>query len=76
MRSWQGPLCGGCFERIGRIRILKRKGLEEASCECYEVIREHFERLGFTADEAGAGPTAPPPPATIRGAKATTEKER
>lgn len=31
--------------RYGRIRVLKRKGLENASCECYDVIRAHFERL-------------------------------
>jgi CRP-like cAMP-binding protein len=31
----------------GRIRVLKRRKLEEASCECYEVIRAHFERLGL-----------------------------
>jgi len=33
--------------RYGRIRVLKRKQLERASCECYEVIRAHFERLGL-----------------------------
>lgn len=33
--------------RYGRIRVLKRKKLEDASCECYEVVREHFERLGL-----------------------------
>jgi CRP-like cAMP-binding protein len=33
--------------KYGRIRVLKRKGLEDASCECYEVIRTHFERLGL-----------------------------
>jgi CRP-like cAMP-binding protein len=31
----------------GRIRILKRKRLEAASCECYSVIRDHFARLGL-----------------------------
>jgi CRP-like cAMP-binding protein len=31
----------------GRIRILKRKRLEAASCECYGVIRGHFTRLGL-----------------------------
>jgi CRP-like cAMP-binding protein len=31
----------------GRIRILKRKRLEAASCECYGVIRAHFARLGL-----------------------------
>jgi hypothetical protein len=28
-----------------KIVIVNRKGLEEASCECYEMVREHFERL-------------------------------
>ncbi len=33
--------------RYGRIRVLKRKKLERASCECYEVIRAQFQRLGL-----------------------------
>jgi CRP-like cAMP-binding protein len=33
--------------RYGRIRVLKRKQLERAACECYGVIRAHFERLGL-----------------------------
>jgi CRP-like cAMP-binding protein len=33
--------------RYGRIRVLNRKKLEAASCECYEVIRAHFQRLGL-----------------------------
>jgi CRP-like cAMP-binding protein len=33
--------------RYGRIRILDRKRLEAASCECYRVIRDHFARLGL-----------------------------
>ena len=31
----------------GRIRVLERKQLEAASCECYEAIAGHFERLGI-----------------------------
>ncbi|HYV41440.1 MAG TPA: helix-turn-helix domain-containing protein, partial [Thermoanaerobaculia bacterium] len=31
--------------RRGRIRILDRKGLEKAACECYEFIRSEHERL-------------------------------
>lgn len=34
--------------RYGRIRVLNRKRLENASCECHEVIRAHFERLGLS----------------------------
>jgi len=33
--------------RYGRIRVLKRKKLERASCECYAVIQAHFQRLGL-----------------------------
>jgi CRP-like cAMP-binding protein len=33
--------------RYGRIRVLKRKALEQASCECYKVIRAQFRRLGL-----------------------------
>jgi hypothetical protein len=33
--------------KYGRIRVLKRRQLENASCECYEVIRGHFQRLGL-----------------------------
>lgn len=33
--------------RYRRIRVLKRKKLEQAACECYQVIRAHFERLGL-----------------------------
>ena len=31
----------------GQASIFEREGLESASCECYEVIRAHFERLGL-----------------------------
>jgi CRP-like cAMP-binding protein len=33
--------------RYGRIGILDRPGLEKTSCECHEVIRGHFDRLGL-----------------------------
>ena len=45
MRTLQDA--GLITSRYGRIRVLKRKKLEDASCECYEVIRAHFERLGL-----------------------------
>jgi len=31
----------------GRITILNRAGLEEASCECYRTVKGHFDRLGL-----------------------------
>jgi CRP-like cAMP-binding protein len=31
--------------RRGRIRVLDRKELEKAACECYELIRSEHERL-------------------------------
>jgi Mn-dependent DtxR family transcriptional regulator len=33
--------------RYGRIRVLRRRRLEAASCECYATIREQFTRLGL-----------------------------
>ena len=29
----------------GTIRIVDRKGLEAASCECYRSVKDEFERL-------------------------------
>ena len=29
----------------GAIRVLDRAGLEAAACECYGVVRRHFDRL-------------------------------
>ena len=31
--------------RRGRVTITDRAGLENASCECYRVLREVFDRL-------------------------------
>ena len=31
----------------GHITILDRPGLEKASCECYETVRRHFDRLNL-----------------------------
>jgi len=31
--------------RRGGIRVLDREGLEQASCECYRIVRAHFDRL-------------------------------
>ena len=33
--------------QYGRIRVLRRRQLEAASCECYAAIRDHFARLGL-----------------------------
>jgi CRP-like cAMP-binding protein len=33
--------------RYGRMRVLRRRNLEAASCECYDAIRGHFARLGL-----------------------------
>jgi CRP-like cAMP-binding protein len=33
----------------GRVRILDRAGLEEASCECYDVVRRKYAKLVGTA---------------------------
>jgi DNA-binding transcriptional MocR family regulator len=45
-------LAAGALQRAGLIRyrrgaitVLDRPGLEAASCECYRVIREQYERL-------------------------------
>ena len=38
---------GLIVSKYGRIRVLKRKKLERTACECYEVIRTQFERLGL-----------------------------
>ena len=29
----------------GRITILNREGLEAASCECYHIVRQEYEKL-------------------------------
>lgn len=31
----------------GHIHVLQRRKLQDASCECYDVIRAHFRRLGL-----------------------------
>ena len=35
--------------RRGRVTVLDRGGLEEAACECYEVVRKEYDRLLPTA---------------------------
>lgn len=29
----------------GVVRVLDREALEAASCECYGIVRKHFERI-------------------------------
>jgi hypothetical protein len=38
---------GMISSRYGRMRVLRRRSLEAASCECYGAIRGHFARLGL-----------------------------
>jgi CRP-like cAMP-binding protein len=35
----------------GKVRIRNRQGLEKAACECYEIVRDEFERLGISCDK-------------------------
>jgi len=44
--------------RRGAIEVLDRAGLEAAACECYRVIRSHYERLPARTNE-------PPRPGAI-----------
>ena len=34
----------------GRVKIVDRAGLEKVSCECYRVVRAHYERLFAGSD--------------------------
>jgi len=44
------------YER-GRILVLDRERLEEASCECYGIVRQHYRRqLGWPAADRPAKP--------------------
>jgi hypothetical protein len=40
-------LRGAGLVRYGRgwVEVVDRAGLERASCECYRVVRAHFDRL-------------------------------
>jgi hypothetical protein len=33
--------------RHGRMTILDRESLEDASCECYATVKDQFDRLGL-----------------------------
>jgi hypothetical protein len=43
LRSFQKA--GIIVYRRGSIKILKRKELEGLSCECYQIIKNEYERL-------------------------------
>jgi CRP-like cAMP-binding protein len=51
--------------RRGTMTIVDREGLEDVSCECYQVLRAEFDRL--------LGPT---PPRRTRAKKPATKKQR
>jgi len=35
----------------GKVEIRDRQGLEQAACECYQTIRDEFERLGISSNK-------------------------
>jgi hypothetical protein len=39
----------------GKVTVLDRPGLEAASCECYRLIRERFDRLPGQSDADAGG---------------------
>lgn len=39
----------------GKVTVLDRDGLEAASCECYGLIRERFDRLPGRTSSKGSG---------------------
>jgi Mn-dependent DtxR family transcriptional regulator len=41
----------------GKIRVLNRAGLEQASCECYAIVRERFEAFLTPPSTAVQGDT-------------------
>lgn len=41
--------------RHGKMKVLDREGLKAASCECYQLIRDRFDRLGGAAGMPGPG---------------------
>jgi CRP-like cAMP-binding protein len=43
--------------RRGGVRVLDRVGLERAACECYGIVRRHFDRLLPCVDRERAGST-------------------
>ncbi|MEX2273018.1 MAG: Crp/Fnr family transcriptional regulator [Vicinamibacterales bacterium] len=52
VRRPTATIVAGALQRAGHIsykrgqmKILNRRGLEQASCECYRTMQEHYERL-------------------------------
>jgi len=33
------------YYRRGKVVVLDRQGLERASCECYQVVKDEYDRL-------------------------------
>jgi len=61
VRRTSVSLCAHALQKAGLIRysrgeikIVKRNGLKESACECYEVVRDHIDKA------------IPPPPASRR----------
>ncbi|MEO8598481.1 MAG: Crp/Fnr family transcriptional regulator [bacterium] len=48
--------CGYIRYRRGHITVLDRSGLEERSCECYEVVKKEFARLSLDMRKLQAKP--------------------
>jgi hypothetical protein len=42
--------------RRGTIQVLDRAGLEKASCECYAIVKEHFDAFLTPPANRGTGP--------------------
>ncbi|HML00856.1 MAG TPA: Crp/Fnr family transcriptional regulator [Acidimicrobiales bacterium] len=51
--------------RRGEMVILDREGLEDASCECYQLLRDEFDRLLGPTKAKGTADD-PPPSRTVR----------
>ncbi|MGV8894057.1 MAG: Crp/Fnr family transcriptional regulator [Burkholderiaceae bacterium] len=48
--------CGYIRYRRGHITVLDRSGLEQRSCECYEVVKKEFARLSLDMRKLQAKP--------------------
>jgi DNA-binding GntR family transcriptional regulator len=41
----------------GQVTIVNRAGLERASCECYGMVADRFERAGLAPGQRSGAPT-------------------